>query len=213
MLRRDHQDPLAAPASDQLREEHPDLQRLAETHHVRDQYPRLRVLHRQCQLRRPQLVDLLVHEEVVRQRQPVLGLRQIRLPHDRFEEEPGPAVVRRVVRYQLGLPRVQLLHDVQPVVEGGVHVTDERRDAGDLKHPPITFGGRALAHEPQLVTDQDLRARRVSTRFRQSPFRRACARLPVAPRLFASAVHGSRLDAQHPLRTLAHGAPPPFHFT
>lgn len=139
---------------------------------------------------RPQLVDLLVHEEVVRQRQPVLGLRQKRLAHDRFEKEPGAAVVRRVVRDQLGLARIQLLNGVEPVVERGVHAADERRDAGDLDHPAVT-SPRAVAHEPQLVTDQDLRSRRVPGRAQRPRSFRGLVRLHrIAP-----TAHSPRLDA------------------
>ncbi|MEV5049437.1 hypothetical protein AB0N20_33815 [Streptomyces griseoincarnatus] len=143
--RRHHEDPLTPPAPDQLGQQDADLQRLAEPHHVGDEQPRLRVPHGEGELGRPQLVGLLVHEEAVGQREPVLGLRQRRLADHRLQIEAGLAVVGGAVGDQFGLARVEHLDVVEQAVEDGVGAPHEGRDTSDLHHPAVPRRGRDLA--------------------------------------------------------------------
>ncbi len=74
LLRRDYQNPLTATAADQLGEDEPDLQGLAETDHVRDQDPRTEVFQRQFY--GALLVGEGVEQEAVGERDALLGLRK-----------------------------------------------------------------------------------------------------------------------------------------
>ncbi|MFD6908831.1 hypothetical protein ACFWC4_27360, partial [Streptomyces sp. NPDC060077] len=89
------------------------LLRLAEPHHVGDEHPGLRVLHGEGEFGRPQLVRLLVHQEAVGQREPVLGLGQCRLADHRLQVEACLAVVGGVVGDQLGPARIEHLDVVE----------------------------------------------------------------------------------------------------
>ncbi|MFF3127068.1 hypothetical protein ACFVRD_33280 [Streptomyces sp. NPDC057908] len=154
---RDHEDALAAPSPDQLRERDADLQRLAQTDHVGDQQPGLRVAHGQRQLGGAQLMLLPVHEEGVGKGYAVFGLRQRGLPYDRLQMEAGFGVFGSVVGREPGLARIEHLDHVQPGVEDRIRATDERGNAADLDHESVT-GLRDGLHEPLLVSDADLRA-------------------------------------------------------
>src|SRR5699024_3010868 len=157
----DDEDALAAAAPDEFREQDADLEGLPKADHVRDQDAWLRVLHGKRQLGGAGLMVLVIHEEAVGQSESVLGLRQSRLTDDRLEIEPRAAVVGRIVGDQGGQARVEDLDTVQALVEDRVDTANERRDTGDLDHPPVVGRTGDLLHQPLLMADLDLGPRRV----------------------------------------------------
>ena len=105
LLRGHHQDPVAPAAPDQLGEDQPDLQRLAQPHHVREQHAGPQPL--QGELGRALLVGQRVEQEPVRQRQAALGLRQRSAAQRGFQEQPGHGEPRCLVRDEDGLLRLE----------------------------------------------------------------------------------------------------------
>ena len=107
LLRGHHQDPVAPAAADQLGEDQPDLQRLAQPHHVREEDARPEPFQRE--LGRALLEGQRVEQEPVRQRQAALGLGQRGAAQGGFQEQPGHGEPRRLVGDEDGLLRLEEL--------------------------------------------------------------------------------------------------------
>lgn len=153
--RRDHQDPLAPPPPDQLGEDHPHLERLAQAHGIRDEQARPDV--RERLVDRPLLVLQVVEELTVRDGEPRLGRRHRRLADHRLEVEPRTPEAGRGVGNEERLLRAQRHDPVELGEEGRLRVTDQRRQPDAADHQAV---GRCLvrrAHQPLLVAHLDLR--------------------------------------------------------
>ncbi len=152
--RRYHEDPLTTPTPHQLTEQHPDLQGLAEPHHVADQqaWPK-RV--GQCLLSGAQLVVHAVEQESIGQCQALLGLWQGRPAHDCLQEEAAAPKLLRGIGHQPGALRTQHPGLVQGGEEAGLVPSDQVGGTGRLDQV-LAFPGLADApDQPVLVAHLD----------------------------------------------------------
>ena len=161
LLRRHDQDPVASAAADQLGEDQPDLQRLAQPHHVREQHSRPQAL--EGKLGRALLVGQRVEQEPVRQRQAALGLGQRGTAQRRFQEQPGHGEPGCLVRDENGFLgfEQERLRVLQLGEEHCVLVPDQFGDAGRADLVSVVLGGGAVADHPLRLADHDAGAGRV----------------------------------------------------
>ena len=161
LLRGHYQDPVAPAAADQLGEDQPDLQRLAQSHHVREQDAGPQPF--QGELGRALLEGQRVEQEPVRQRQAALGLGQRGTAQGGFQEQPGHGEPRCLVRDENGLLgfEQERLRVLQLGEEHRVLVPDQFRDAGRADLVPVVLGDGAVADHPLRLADHDTGAGRV----------------------------------------------------
>ena len=148
------QDALTASASDQLRQDHADLERLAQPDRVGQQQPgpdrfgtqrppdgRMLVLQRVC-------------EGVHGYRQAIVRQRQRRLADGGFEPETCVPVAGRGIRAERGAARVQRLDGVEGRVEGRRCAADQVAQPLHGEQLPIVRGAH-LRDQPLLIAHDD----------------------------------------------------------
>src|SRR5699024_6066177 len=157
VLRRDDEDSLAAAAASQLRQDHADLDRLAEPHSVGEEDTRAEVVRAERELGRTLLVRERVGQGPRGHREVWFRDRYSCAAHHRLQPQPCGAEPRRVVGHHAGLPGVARNDAVKRCGERGRLVEDDARDAGHVDEPAIT-GTFHASDEPFFVPDLDDRA-------------------------------------------------------
>lgn len=152
----DHQDPFAAAAADQLGEDHPHLEGLAQADRIGDQQTGPQTVERLD--RGPMLVLQVVEEMAARHGQTTFGGRHRSLADHRLEVEARVPVVGGLVDDQIGVLGPQRLDAIQAGEEGGLGVSHQRGGAGAVHHQPVRRGVLHGAHQPLLVAHHDLGA-------------------------------------------------------
>ena len=134
-LHRQHQDAPPAPPPDHFRQQDAAFDGLAQSYGIRDQDALAGLL--EGQPRGIQLEGHQVHRPAVSDHE--AGVRRHRLPQERFEEQPGVAVVRRGIRHRLGIFGIHHLDRFAEflfngVDELGVPVAHQRRQPRHRVH-------------------------------------------------------------------------------
>ena len=154
MARADDEDPPAAAATDQLREDHADLESLAQAHRIRDQQARTDPLRVQGHLDGLALVREIIGEHLRGDGELGVVDRDRGLTQRRLDPETGAAVAGGGVGDDGRILGVLRRDRVESGVEGGGGVLDEVAHAADGVEGAV----RGVLHggdEPGLVTDGD----------------------------------------------------------
>ena len=133
VLRGDDENAFATPAADQLREDHADLERLAQAHGIGDEdtWTQVVVAKRLAHCRK--LIVEWIHQHALRHREAILVERYRRLTQRGLEPQARRAVTGGVVGDDLYLGGIEHLHVVERGVETCRGVTDVIRQATDLE--------------------------------------------------------------------------------
>ena len=156
VLRRDDQDAVAPAASDQLREDHPDFERLAQADGVGDEQAGLQRF--ECHLCRPPLVRQRVEQGVIAGREPGFAQGHRGLAQQGFEPQTRPPIAGGLVGDERGVLRAEGDDAVDVREERRFLVTDELRGADHLHHQAVGGGSLHRAHQPLLVAHEHERA-------------------------------------------------------
>ncbi|ODQ90919.1 hypothetical protein BHQ18_09445 [Mycolicibacterium flavescens] len=151
--RNDNEDPLAANAADQLRQQDSDLQGLAQSECVADQDARSEI--QQGLRRRTESVVHTTEQPAMAHSDPTFACWTGATATDRFQPESRASKAGRVIRDQIAVSRVEAVGGVERAEEHCVLITDQGADTGHLDAHPVSLRVPNGADEPLFVADDE----------------------------------------------------------